>query len=726
MRNPLSLPDYHPIRRLLGLIVVGTLSTLLAVWSPGVVGVAKAKLDLLLYDTMYRLRPAEPRSDASVAIVAVDDRDLAFMKEHRGFGSIWPRTVWAEMLYYLDRCGAAAVAFDLQFSEPSLYGSIENDDEAFAKMIDEVRVPVVLATKIDPRSGPETLAVPSKRAKQGIVTFRGEGIIRTYYPVQTQGQNASLALAALMASGKPPPAWASEPFGLHFYGPFATESGTTLPYHRASLLWLKANHAYCSRDGADEAERAQAERSLAQLKVDGMDTRVQDAMFKGKIVLIGNTAAGMFDLFTSPLTEQYPGVDMHATAIENMIRGDRVIQSPPWMVAMVAACTALAIAAATIFSRGTAFKLLLAGLMLALLLAAAVALFMGKQIDYLPLASPLLAGGLATVGGLARSFLIEDRRRRVMTKALNQYVSPEVATRLDQNPGLLKIDAEERVMTVMFSDMAGFTDFTEIADVSVLTIVLNAYMEKMSSIVFEEGGTIDKYIGDAIMAFWNAPIASPDHQAAACRAALRICAAEAGVRAEILARKDELRALQTARRNNWPAVEQAINAFGISTLYTRVGINTGRMNVGNWGSKRKFQYTVIGDAVNSAARLEPSNKRYGTRIMLSEATASTVRDAFVLRRLDVLRVKGKTEAMSVYELISTVPAAPEVVERAKRYEAAFALYQQQQWDAAAALLSGNMSGDEDPPSAKLLERIADLRQHPPGPGWDGAYTAKDK
>jgi adenylate cyclase len=232
--------------------------------------------------------------------------------------------------------------------------------------------------------------------------------------------------------------------------------------------------------------------------------------------------------------------------------------------------------------------------------------------------------------------------------------------------------------------------------------MLNFYLEEMSAIVLEQSGTIDKYIGDAIMSFWNAPLRQSDHAILACRAALHMVEREA-------------------------KIQEPLCAFGVSGLYTRFGINSGEMAVGFTGSSRLMNYTVLGDAVNLASRLEGANKIYGTRVIVSATTADHVREKFLLRKLDVLRVKGKKQPMPVYELICEGTGDESKRQMVMRYEAALKDYQSQHWDAAeknllelAALLP------QDMPTRTLLKRVAHFRIEPPETDWDGVYVAKEK
>jgi adenylate cyclase len=224
----------------------------------------------------------------------------------------------------------------------------------------------------------------------------------------------------------------------------------------------------------------------------------------------------------------------------------------------------------------------------------------------------------------------------------------------------------------------------------------------MSNVVLQDQAYLDKYIGDAIMSFWNGVIDQADHAACACRAALD---------------------MQKRERDIQPQLQR----LGAKGLLTRIGINTGPMALGNMGSTRKFAFTVLGDSVNLGSRLEGANKLYGSQILIAQTTADLVRDRFVLRQLDLLRVKGKKRPMAVYELMDEGPGNGELRPRVELYEEAFHLYQQQQWEDAEGVLGRLLERcPEDAPAKGLLGRVQKLRHDPPGPGWDGVYVAKDK
>jgi adenylate cyclase len=678
MRFPLKLSHQSPARKLIAATLIAALSVAIALtarYTPGL-SIAMNKLDDLLYDSMYRMRPVQDQTAGPVVIVTVDDKSLNDMS-HGGVGKTrygwpWPRVLWGYLVAYLNKCGAKAVVFDMIFTEPSVYNDLNGDDAAFAKMIDRSKIPTIFGSSAGDDGRFASFAPPVKTPEFGAVNVGSDVVYRLYQPVV----NGVPSLASHVASdvGAVP---AGEPFRLHYYGPYRNNRGrTTFQYWSASnVLAASTGH-----------------------KGTGIDVET----FRDKIVLIGSTSLALFDLKASPLSSEYPGVEIQATAIVNMLEGQRVHLIPLlWSEASVF-FVALLGAIGVAFPRRVGLKLIAALIVLVVLLAVAAGLFLGHTIRWLPLAGPLLSLMLATIGAFAWSYLVEGRQRRLVLKALSQYVSPQVAAEIDRDPTALKLGGERREMTVMFTDIQGFTDLSERLGEQTITRLLNFYLDEMSSLVFQNNGTLDKYIGDAIMSFWNAPLHQPDHAILACRAALAMEQREA-------------------------AIQPQLNEMGASGMLTRIGLNTGPMVFGNMGSSQKFNYSVVGDAVNLASRLEGANKFYGSRILVAQPTADAAKDHFLLRQLDLLRVKGKLKPMAVYELLADGTGDPGSQFRKLEYEAAFACYQQQQWDEAGRHLADLLARfPTDSPAAALLERVGYLRDHPPGPDWDGVYVAKGK
>ena len=675
MRLPTRIHTQHPARKLAAGAVVALLVTCLAVAARYVPGfsIAMRMADNVFYDTMYRLRPVTDRTNGPVVIVAVDQRSLDAMDKAYGKGWPWPRETWAMLVSYFEQCGAKAVVFDILFNETSVYG----DDEVFGEAVNAAKVPVVFAAIVGTDGSPGRFAPTVKAPVFGAANIGSDVTFRTYEPVVSGVP--SLAVQAIKAAGHAPAGDVSEPFLLHYYGPHQQGKQYTFRY-------ISAAKPFAAALGGEDAAKV----------------ALDPATFKDKIVLIGAITAGTFDLKASPLSSEYPGVEVQATAIENLLAGQRVHPLGVAQTAGVALLASLVAATGVLVPQRISLKLIGAGCTLVILLCLAVGLFQGNTITWLPLAVPLLALLLATGGALAWSYVTEDRARRVVLKALSQYVSPAVAEQIAKDPSRLALGGERREMTVMFTDIQGFTNLTETMDVESLGNMLNFYLDEMSSVVLEHDGTLDKYIGDAIMSFWNAPVDQADHAVRAARAALG------------MKRREEMIRPQLAK-------------LGATGMLTRLGLNSGPMAVGNMGSTRKFNYTVLGDSVNLASRLEGANKFYGTQILMAETTAKRLNGQFAMRQIDVLRVKGKQQPMAVYELLHEGTPNERDALRIQKYEAALGHYRATRWDEAERELTAlKRSVADDAPADMLLARIAKFRVNPPPQGWDGVYEAKDK
>jgi adenylate cyclase len=348
---------------------------------------------------------------------------------------------------------------------------------------------------------------------------------------------------------------------------------------------------------------------------------------KDKVVFIGATAEGLYDLRVTPVSPIMPGVEKHANMAAAILDG-RFIARPAWVelvegASIVVLPLLLAIVLPTMRPvRSVTFAIGLGG-----------ALFAGSHVGFrqglwIPHVYPALALILTFVGITLYRILTEERQRQYTRRAFQQYVSPEVVARIMQDPEALQFGGELRNLTVLFSDIRDFTTFTEKNDPHLVVQMLREYLTQMTRIVIEEGGTLDKYIGDAVMAEFGAPIAYPDHALRGCRAALRM--------------HEEVERL-TAK---WTAEGREPFRIGL-------GVNTGNMVVGNLGSEQLFDYTVIGDEVNLGARLESLNKDYQTarHIIISDATYEAARDSIEVRELGEVKVKGKSRPVVVYELL---------------------------------------------------------------------------
>ncbi|MBF0528129.1 MAG: adenylate/guanylate cyclase domain-containing protein [Deltaproteobacteria bacterium] len=426
--------------------------------------------------------------------------------------------------------------------------------------------------------------------------------------------------------------------------------------------------------------------------------------FKDKIVLVGPTAIGIYDLRVTPFDSIFPGVEIHANVIDNILRQD-FIQQPDWSVLL------------------TIGLIVFFGIILGLALpklSAVLSPILGVGLigvwtvsDYLlflkgywvNLIYPLMTVILVYVSVTVFRYMTEEREKRRIKGAFTYYVNPSVVTEMLKNPEMLKLGGDKRIMTVMFSDIRGFTTISEKLDPEALVHLLNQYLTVMTDLVFKYDGLLDKYIGDAIMAFWGAPLSQPDHAKLACRTCLEM-----------------LKELETLRQR-WAQENPATPFIDIG-----IGLNTGFMVVGNMGSETRFDYTVMGDAVNLGSRLEGTNKEYGTNIIIGEMTFEQIKEEFYCRELDMVAVKGKAQPIHIYELLgepNMVPPAKLNVARA--FARGLAAYRAQRWDEAHQIFSAIQHHyPDDKPTPIYLKRIAELKKNPPLPEWDGVFVMKTK
>ncbi len=428
--------------------------------------------------------------------------------------------------------------------------------------------------------------------------------------------------------------------------------------------------------------------------------KVPLAQLENRIVLLGSTAPGLADLRNTPFSNAFPGVEIHAHLIAGMLDGT-TRSTPPWARdAQLAAVLILGGVLTFVLLRfGPVVGLASSIGLLALLLAAYAAAW--SRFWVVPMAAPML-----TVFGLyafntAYGFFAASRNKRQMTKLFGQYVPPELAAEMSQDPAHYTMDGQSRDMTVLFSDIRGFTNFSENLSPAELSEVLNAYLSSMTHIVQNQRGTIDKYIGDAIMAFWNAPVDLTDHASRAVQTALEMQAALPDLNKEFAAR-------------GWPDVKIG------------VGVNTGRMSVGNMGSEFRMSYTVMGDAVNLGSRLEGITKQYGVGILVTQTTVEAD-PVHVFMKVDDVRVKGKVKPVAIYQPLGRKDELSEqAVMSARVFEEAYKRYQACDWDGAEKILNEMKETTPFALADIYLERIAHFREAPPPADWDGVFVYTTK
>ena len=424
-------------------------------------------------------------------------------------------------------------------------------------------------------------------------------------------------------------------------------------------------------------------------------------LLEGAIVLVGTTAAGLLDLRATPVQNVYPGVEVNANLIAGIL--DHNFRSRPAYSAglEIVQLGIVGLLGALIGWLTPVWALLLTMAVAGALLGVNGYLWVAHML-VAPLATPLALLVVLYMLHTSYSFFIESRRERWITRLFGQYVPHEIVAEMSRRGERYSLEGESRRMTVLFSDIAGFTTLSEQFEPRQLTQLMQCYLTPLTRIIHEHRGTIDKYIGDAIMAFWGAPLADPEHARHAVAAALAMAR---GLR----------------------ALDDDFHARGWPPLRARTGVNSGMMSVGNMGSEFRVSYTVLGDAVNLASRLEGAAKQYGVEIVISEYTRELVPE-YACRELDRVRVKGRTQPVVMFEplgLASDLDAEQnaELIE----YEEALRAYRRQDWNPAEA---GFQRLRERQPDHRLyalyLERLATLRAEPPPVDWDGVFNLETK
>lgn len=650
-----------------------------------------ATLDRSFFDAASR-RPlqAPPLADNS-AVVLVDEQTMSAMSEQ---GARWPfpRVVFAQLIAALHQAGASRVLVDFTFLEES---SAAEQDLLLAE-IAAAAPSVVLARTADrnPVFWPESFVAQHpalfSQPRTGLVDFKvdDDGVARSYLPKD------SLVAAAL------PHALLPEAGLLRWHGGLEQIRAKGVPVLSAAP-YIAAGRPILERIAQAAPDLSAAQVAQALVAEAPLQGPLADAV-KGRIVFVGANASGTFDVKPMPVGRVEPGVLLHWTAWTNLASGGFIQPVPRpalWIAVLLVVTTIIWAGRRQIALQG---PLLMTGGLVFLLLGGAYALLSVGW--FLPPATPVAAGLLTLLGVVAESFWREQARKREIQAMFGAYVDPAVVATLVRNPEAIRLGGERREATVFFSDLAGFTDLSEkLRDQPERMVeVVNAYLEDTSECLHNHGAYVDKYIGDAVMAVFGVPAALPDHALAACRAALE--------------------ARQALARIN-----TRYAALGVE-LEVRIGLNTGEMIVGNLGSSRKKNYTVMGDAVNLASRLEGANKEFGTNILLGETTARAVAGRMATRPLTRLRVKGKLLAVEVHELVG----APEDLTPAERdflaaYNPGYAHFAARRFAEAAGDFGRALAlRPADAVTGELLRQAQRFAAQPPPPDWEPILILESK
>ncbi|MCK4846163.1 MAG: adenylate/guanylate cyclase domain-containing protein [Deltaproteobacteria bacterium] len=437
--------------------------------------------------------------------------------------------------------------------------------------------------------------------------------------------------------------------------------------------------------------------------VDVIKGRISPETFKDKIIFVGATEIGIYDLRVTPIDPVYPGVEVHATIAGNVLQERFLIRDGTTAMLTVVLIFLIPLMLGYILSRvhRTYVALFVFSILFAVIVLTVYISFSSFSL-LLNLIYPLLALSLSYLITEAYRNIVVEKKSKFYRKAFSTYVPPELVSEIIKNPESLKIGGTKKVISVLFSDIRGFTTISERLTPEELVSLLNEYLSPMTEIVFKERGMLDKYIGDAIMAIYNAPLDLDEHPRRACSTALNM-----------------LKAL--------PALNRKWAKRDYPELKVGLGIHTGEAVVGNMGAALRFDYTAIGDTVNLAARLEGMTKLYGVKILVSQSTYQECKRSFIFRRLDFVKVKGKTKPVAIYELMGTNDSAGEYAELATLFKEALIDYSKGKFKTAQAGFEDILKQyPDDRPSQLFIDRCREFIVTPPPPGWDGSYVALSK
>ena len=660
-----------------------------------------------------------------IRLILLDQQSLDWAENENGIPWPWPREFYAAIINFCRRSRAKALAFDVLFTEFSQYGV--EDDTALGTAIAEFShfaAPVFLGKETgSEQHWPDEFPAPAFSI-DGLETWlnntEADGITfpRAVIPIPEVIQNSNI-LCNVQHTPDPDGVFRQlKPFNLFDKKFFPTLGlGIYLAVHHDVHLQIQPGKFIVGektipidRDGNvvlryrgpggthvfyNAAEILQAaSRIINEEEPTEKDTRILNDL-AGKYILFGFSAPGLKDLRPAPVSGVYSGVEINATMLDNLLSGDFIAKIPTWVTTMLVLLVALTCGILTSRYTQPLHNVLIGFLFVAAPLLLSLRLY--QQGYWLPLAVQEVVAALTILGSLVVNYITEGKQKRFIKHAFRQYLSPAVIDQLIQHPEQLKLGGERKELSIFFSDIQGFTSISERLEPEPLTALLNEFLSAMTDIIHEEGGTIDKYEGDAIIAFWNAPLNIPDHAIRVVRAALRCQQKLAEMRPELLERTGK-------------------------ELFMRVGMNTGPAVVGNMGSHSRFDYTMLGDTVNLASRLEGVNKQFGTYTMISQSTLDQLNTTFAVRELARVAVVGRKEPVTVYEPMfhEEYEARKETLEK---FVKGLQLFYRGSFTHAQEIFSS--ISDVDPPAAAYYQKCRECRLSPPTE-WRGVWVMASK
>ncbi|MCX8076725.1 MAG: adenylate/guanylate cyclase domain-containing protein [Aquificaceae bacterium] len=678
----------------------------------------------MMYD--YRMKWAFSNTEAprEVAVLLIDEASLKTLDTIVGRWP-WPRSIHGEILEFLSIGGARAVVYDVLFTERS---TPEEDLALVEKTKENGRVFHAVHLFIDvedeknknllnrplPEDFVKRYALKEIYLKKPYITnnyalpyrelyqsTKGIGVVE--FAPDPDGTYRRTPLFRVYA-GKAYPSMSLSVFIDANGSVRAIEEGNRLnlylPEGKLSVPYYDGYYAVKMYGKFDAYSVSGVIHSMRQIKMGNFkDLLINPEEFRDKVVFVGASAVGVEDLKKTPMSPTTPGVFLHASIYSNLIKKDFLIFAQDWVQYLTSGVLSLLVVKFMLLRRGLPLRVFLSVFLLVIYFVVCFTAFKFNLV--LDLTYPSSAGLLGFFMGLFYVGLSEEREKRRIRNTLGRYVSSAVlADVLSKGEEVLLAEKGVEVeLTIMFSDIRGFTDISETLTPERVVDMLNTYFDQVVDLIFESGGTVDKFIGDAILAFWGAPIRYRDHRVRAVSTAIKM-----------------LKTLES--------VNKKLSEKGLPPIKVGFGINTDRVVLGNIGSKKRLDYTVIGDGVNLASRLEGLTKFYGVDIVLSENTAKGLGESFVLRKLDMVRVKGKKEAVSIYQAMEDTEENRKLAQLCNQ---AFEEYLKRNWDGATELYKAVLELRPEDKTAKLfVERCNFYKENPPPKDWDGVWTFKEK
>ena len=697
-------------------------------------------LELKTLDIRFQLSDRDTKANEDIIIVLIDEASLQSMQPLVGRWP-WPRSLFADLIDFMTYAEAKAVMFDILFTETqrarSSEGDIGEDDFALvdstiqsgaiihaAQFVEDeedeinktllnrplsdeyVQKNAIAGIQIQENARTESAnnyyipfaELTDAANKIGIVEFRpdSDGVYRRSRLVRGYQGNFFPVLAFT--------------FLYQFWSPESAVLGTELFQLGEELIPLQKDGSYLinMKKSYNTFSIGGIFSSMQKIQAGDLENLlVNPEEFKDKIVIVGASAAGVEDLKHTSTGDDVPGVLLHASILSNLLERDHIKNVPAWQFFPIIFILCLITAIVILRFQSVVIQNSIPVIFILIYLLISYVLFDRYRI-WLPVIVALIGLGTVYVGSYIFVSFTEGREKRKTRKMLSQYVSPAVLSEvMDKSDSALTAEVgTSEELSILFSDIRSFTSFSEAVEASQVVEQLNYYLQEMVDLVFEHEGTLDKFIGDAVMAFWGAPIINPAHARHAVMTAL-----------DMIDRMDYV---------NKHFTEMNYPLFKIG-----VGIHTGKVILGNIGSDKKLDYTVIGDGVNLASRMEGLTKEYGCPILISESTYQVIKGEIYSRIIDSVRVKGKDKPISIYQPLTNPNAKPEEIETGKQMAEqvgeAFGLYQSRQWPESIKMYQEILKiWVDDKSSQSMIERCQEFMESPPPDDWDGCYTMKTK